>query len=173
MMTQIIQWNVRGLLRNLDDVKEILSEFRPNVLCMQETHLNTQNKNFLKQFLVFRKDREGAQASSGGVAIVVQKSVACQHIRLETHLEAVAVRAILFGKLVTVCSLYVPPDYCLDSVEFEKLINEIPEPYLLVGDMNAHNTLWGDSRCDARGRLIENFLMSSGACLLNKKEATY
>lgn len=56
---------------------------------------------------------------------------------------------------------------------FENLISQLPQPYMVLGDFNAHNTLWGDSQCDARGRLIENFLLSTGTCLFNKKEPTF
>lgn len=168
-----MQWNVRGLLHNLDDVQELLSKYTPQVLCVQETHLNTKNTNFLRQYTVFRKDREDVSASSGGVAIILNKSVACKHLPLQTTLEAVAVRAVITDKLLTVCSLYIPPNYQLHTYQFQCLIDQLPEPYLVLGDFNAHSGLWGDSRIDARGRLIEKFLFSSGACLLNSKEPTY
>lgn len=168
-----MQWNVRGLLRNLDDVQEILCKFTPKVLCVQETHLTSKHTNFLRQYMTFRKDRGDAVASSGGVAIIADRSIACQHLKLQTALEAVAVRAVLLNKLITICSLYIPPHYQLHRRDLESLIDELPEPYLILGDFNAHSSLWGDSRCDARGRVIEQLLFSSGACLLNTKEPTY
>lgn len=169
----VIQWNCRGLLNNLDDIYDILSNHKPNILCLQETHLRPSQTNFLTQYTIFRKDRLNYHHPSGGVAIIVQKSVACQHLQLQTSLEAVAVRAIIFDRLITVCSLYIPPDYRLSSVEFENLTNELPEPYLIIGDFNAHNPLWGSARADARGRLIEKFITSSGSCIFNKKHPTY
>lgn len=169
----IIQWNCRGLLNNLDDIYDILSNHKPKILCLQETHLCPSQTSFLTQYTIFRKDRLDYHHPSGGVAIIVQKSVACQHLQLQTSLEAVAVRAIIFDRLITVCSLYIPPDYRLSSVEFEDLTNELPEPYLITGDFNAHNPIWGSARADARGRLIEKFILSSGSCIFNKKHPTY
>lgn len=168
-----MQWNVRGLIHNLDDITELLCNHKPKVFCVQETHLNPKQFNFLRQFAIFRKDRDNANASSGGVAIIVDRSVACQQITLQTELEAVSIRGILFNRLITICSIYLPPNCQVSKTEFYSLINQLPEPYILAGDFNAHNSLWGDSRCDGRGRLIENFLVSSGACLFNKKEPTY
>lgn len=124
------------------------------------------------QYVVLRKDRQNCIQPSGGVSIMLQKSVACQYVTLQTPLEAVAVRAIVFGKLVTVCSLYIPPEHCL-SVEFENLINELLEPYIITGDLNAHNPIWGCARANAWGRLIERFVTSSGCCIFNKKHPTY
>lgn len=173
MATQILQWNARGLLHNLDDVRELISKFNPKVLCIQETHLKPENTNFLNQHVIFRKDRTDSLASSGGVAIIAVKSVASQKLQLQTSLEAVAIRAILLNRITTICSLYIPPDQMLDKADFEGLINQLPEPFILTGDFNAHNSLWGDCRCDARGRLIERYLLNSGTCLLNKKQPTY
>lgn len=101
--------------------------------------------------MTFRKDREDGGTSSGGVAIILDKSIASQHLPLQTALEAVAVRALLFNKLVSICSLYIPPHYHLQRHEFQLLIDQLPEPYLLLGDFNAYSDLWGDSRCDTRG----------------------
>lgn len=173
MDTQILHWNIRGLLHNLDDAKELLCKLNPKVLCVQETYLKPTQTGFLPQFAIFRKDRDDANTSSGGVAIIVDKSVACRALDLRTPLEAVAIRALLLGKLVTICSLYIPPNYRLQRTELEGLIDALPHPYILVGDFNAHNTLWGDSRCDSRGRIIEQILLSSGACVLNRKQPTY
>lgn len=143
------------------------------MFCVQETHLKSTHVNFLNQYVVFRKDRNGGNFSSGGVAIIAQRSVACQHIVLQSSLEVVAVRAILFNRLISICSIYIAPDEPFNKTEFEKLIDQLPEPYVLIGDFNAHSLLWGDTKCDARGRAIENFLLASGACLLNKAEPTY
>lgn len=110
MQAQIFQRNVRGLLHNLDDIKELLHRYNPKVLCVQETHLKPTHTNFLRQYTIFRKDRDDANASSGGVAIIVDKCVACRSFELRTPLEAVAAQALLFDKLVTICSLYLPPN---------------------------------------------------------------
>lgn len=111
----IIHWNCRGLLKNLDDIYELLADHQPNLLCLQETHLNTAHTNFLKQYTVYRKDRQGNVHSSGGVAIVAQKKIPTQSLSLVTDLEAVAVRTAIFGRIMTVCSIYIPPDHRLSA----------------------------------------------------------
>ena len=171
-MTAIVQWNCRGLLRNLDDVEFLLGEHQPLALCLQETHLNAKHKNFLRRYQVFRKDREDASVSAGGVAVVVQKHLPCCAITLNTALEAVAVR-LLFHKVVTLCSLYIPPSFTLSTNDFNALLHQLPEPFLLLGDFNAHNFLWGSDHTDARGRIIESILMSHSLCLFNTGEPTY
>lgn len=61
-----------------------------------------------------------------------------------------AVRAILFKRLATVRSIDISPYEWFDKTEFERLVDQLPEPYIITGDFNAHSALWSDSRCDAR-----------------------
>lgn len=49
----------------------------------------------------YRKDRAGSYAASGGVAITADKNAARRVLQLQTPLEAVTARALMFGKLTT------------------------------------------------------------------------
>lgn len=48
----------------------------------------------------------------------------------------------------------------------------MPKPFLLVGDFNAHCTLWGSEKTDQRGKLID-FILSNDICLLNSHSPRY
>lgn len=97
----------------------------------------------------FSKDSDNASALSGGVTIIVDKAVACQQLNLCTSLEAVTVQAVLFIKLVTIGSIYIP--LVINFVrQFQSFTDELPAPYIVVGGVNAYNSLWGDSRCNVR-----------------------
>ena len=160
-----MQWNCRGLFTNIDDINFFLDELKTVALCLQETHLNSYDQRVLRRHQVFRKDRVGPSAS-GGVALVVQSGAACAEVTLNTPLEAVAVR-LLLDRLVTVVSLYLPPNAPLHIHDLEALVGQLPEPFLIMGDFNAHNPLWGSGRQDSRGKVVERFLLSSRLCLLN------
>lgn len=84
----LIQWNCRGPLQNLDDIHFFLDHLRSRAIYLQEGNLNDSNRNFLRRLTRFRKDRTDTRHSSGGVAIIVQRGIACNEICLATHLEA-------------------------------------------------------------------------------------
>lgn len=65
----------------------------------------------LKQYAISRNDRGDTFASSGGVAIVVVKGIACKLLHLRTPLEAVAVQVVILDRLVTMTSIYIPHTY--------------------------------------------------------------
>lgn len=60
--------------------------------------------------------------ASSGLAIVTQKYAAAMKAHLTTSLEAVAVR-ILVGRLITICSPYIPPPYNLRIQELQPLMD--------------------------------------------------
>ena len=39
--------------------------------------------------------------------------------------------------------IYIPPRYQLDNREFNDLLDQLPSPFILLGDLNAHIT-WGN-----------------------------
>lgn len=45
-----MQWNCKGLLKNLDDVYELFISNQPIVMCLQDTHLNSKQTKFVNDF---------------------------------------------------------------------------------------------------------------------------
>lgn len=119
-------------------------------LCLQETNLGPKNTNFLKGYTVIRRDRAQANRLSGGVEIVVQRGIAAREVTINSFLEVAAV-TILSHKTITVCSIYIPPHTQFTVKDLELIIGQLPEPFVIAGDFNAHNTLWGSSKTDLRG----------------------
>lgn len=141
MPVNIVQWNCRGARSNIENLKDLMQALDPEVTCLQETFLSESASFRFGRCAVYRKDRP-PDVRGGGVALIVQPSCPSEQIPLTSNLEAVAAR-IYIGITVTVCSLYLPPNEQITLTELEQLVNELPSPYLLLGDFNAHNRLWG------------------------------
>ena len=60
----------------------------------------------------------------------------------------------------------------LTSEHLNSLIQQLPTPYLLLGDFNGHNILWGSKENNYRGELIENIITNNDICLMNDKSYT-
>lgn len=172
IMNHFLQWNCRGLLSNLDDVHDLFDTYKAACLCLQETYLHTNMKTPLRRHNIFRKDRNDTIRASGGVAILTRASIPVRAVNLDTELEAVAVQMCL-DRILTVCSLYLPPGENIAQKDIEDLCNQLPTPFILLGDFNAHNPLWGSARTDGRGKMVEKWLLSSSVCLLNTGTPTY
>ena len=170
--TKIVHWNCRGLKPNYNEILLLLSLLKPSVFCLQETFLKQEDNINFKGFNLYNYIYTAGQKPSGGSSILVHSSYPQREIKLSTDLQAVAV-SVSLEKEITVCSLYIPPNFTLHSQHLNSLLEQLPSPYLLVGDFNGHNMLWGCSKNNVRGEIIENFIEANDLCLMNDKSHTY
>ena len=110
--------------------------------------------------------------SHGGAAIIVNKAIQHSVIQLRSPLQVVAIKAIL-GKAITICSIYLPGADGFTNHSLQDLINQLPTPFLLLGDFNAHNPLWGGTNRDMYGSIVENILNANDIVLYNDGSMTY
>ncbi|XP_055944481.1 uncharacterized protein LOC129975443 [Argiope bruennichi] len=110
--------------------------------------------------------------TSGGVAILAADHVPSMPINLNTNLQAVAIQ-IQMHSLITVCSLYLPPNERVIQSELNNLISQLPSPFIILGDFNGHSPFWGSPDSNPRGLQIEQLLTDHNLCLLNSDEKTH
>ena len=55
----------------------------------------------------------------------------------------------------------------------DNLLQQLPSPYILVGDFNGHNILWSGQNNDSRVELVENFITKNDICVMNDKSYPY
>ena len=117
------------------------------------------NSNFNPglNYSIFHSFPPAGDRAHGGSAIIIHKSLQYSLLDLNTTLQAVAVNVIL-DKQVTICSLYLPPRCGFTENDLQSLINQLPAPFLLLGDFNAHNPLWGGNMLDSGGKIIEDII---------------
>ena len=139
----IIQWNCRGLRPNYEEIKCFVADWSPLVMCLQETFLRDTDNFSFKVYDMYNKTVVSPvdNRAIGGSSILVKKTVPHSTIHLNTNLQAVAIRATLH-RTITVCSVYIPPRYSLKREDLELLVNQLPTPFLLLGDFNAHSDMW-------------------------------
>ena len=93
-------------------------------------------------------------------------------VQLNTDLQAVAV-SFASGRLKSLCSVYLPPNEQITEEQMAELLDQLPRPTLIVGDLNAHNPLWYDQRLDRRGEQIQRLMDADGLVALNEDYPTY
>ena len=102
----------------------------------------------------------------------MNKSVLFSEIKLDTDQQAVAVR-VSANKFLSVCNVYLPPSLDVNLSDLQHLVEQLPAPFVLIGDFNADSPLWGDVMQDSRGQMVEKFLNDYNLCLLNTGEPSY
>ena len=90
-MADIINWNVRVLRANFEELRLLCNQYNPQVVAVQECHLRKDKIINLTGFSGITKGSPGDNAT-GGVTLYINKSVLFSEIQLDTDLQAVAVR---------------------------------------------------------------------------------
>ena len=80
---------------------------------------------------------------------------------------------LLHLKKRSLCVLYIPPSFALRPKYLNSLLQQLPSPFMLLGDFNGHNVLWGSKDNDPRGDLTEDFITQNDICLMNDKSNTF
>ena len=171
-MFDFLQWNCKGLRARSEALKVLMHDFNPGVVCLQETMLGTNHFNPGLNYDIYDCAAPAGDRAHGGAAVIIKKSLQHSLISLNTLLQAVAVRVIL-DKEVTVCSLYLPPKVPFNVTDIQNLIDQLPTPFLILGDFNAHNPLWGGDILDIEGRTIEDIIDTNSVSLFNDGSMTF
>ena len=169
---RIIQWNCRGITPRYEELLLLLTLLRPSVFCLQETYLKPEDTFTFKGFNTYNHIHSDCLRASGGSSIFVHSSCPQREIKLKTDLQAVAV-SVTLEKEITLCSIYIPPSFALRPKHLNSLLQQLPSPFMLLGDFNGHNVLWGSKDNDPRGDLIEDFITQNDICLMNDKSNTF
>ena len=92
---------------------------------------------------------------------------------LTSNLQVVAARATLKGKTYIFSSIYVPPSTQPTLAEFDHLLFQFKDPYLLNGDYNAHSPYWNALFTSPRGDVMEKVIDKHHLLPLNITEKTH
>jgi hypothetical protein len=170
-----MQWNLRGYYARFPYLQNAVDNLKPDIICLQETFLKPNKNVKLRNYHCppLRKDR--TNRDGGGVLMFIQQNIPFIPIVFSTPLEITTAQIILPTLTITLCSLYLPPDFSLVDLlpNLDALLSAIPKPFIILTDANAHHPSWGSSCSDRRGESLNDWLNNNNLTLLNTTEPTY
>ncbi|KAG1677309.1 RNA-directed DNA polymerase from mobile element jockey [Nymphon striatum] len=161
----------KGYRSKYDEICRLLNDHNPTAMCLQETRLNDTCNTTIRRYSIYRRDLP-SEHPAGGVCIIVNNQIPHSSVQLNSSLQAIAVR-VSMHKVLTICSIYIPPSSPIIAADVEDLLRQLPAPALICGDFNGHNLLWGSRVTNPRGRTIENIILHNNLCLYNDTSMTY
>lgn len=168
-MVLFLQWNARSLLANGQEFKKYVDELpiKPDVICVQETWLKSNLEFRIVGYSSVRSDRE--EGVGGGCATFIQDDMAFREVNKGS--EYVVVEIWTGEGKVVIVNFYNPcKRLSLNSlVEIDGMEND---RVVICGDFNAHSTLWGGTKTDANGGIIEELLEEKQMVCLNDGRGT-
>ena len=168
MPESILQWNIRGMTSAKEDILKIINDFKPSILSLQETFYGNDFMIKLHNYNGLCKQGHFNHRFQGGVALYIHSSHPFSPLQITTDFQVVAARVHMHhNRTVTVASIYLPPRHEITENALQNIIDQLPTPFMLLGDFNAHHTSWDQRLCDARGRLIHSCLSNNNLLCLN------
>ena len=173
-MNNIMQWNIQSLRTHFSDLKILLRDHAPACICLQETLVGNSSIMPPSQYTAYQSPTVRQDGHERGAAILVNNQIFHQRIQLNTNLQAVAIKVSL-DKLYNICSLYLP-HVEVTVQEIQSLIDQLPPPFLILGDMNARSPIWENnntSGTNSKGRIFEHLLYNNNISILNDGSPTH
>lgn len=87
----------------------------------------------------------------------VLASLCSEPVPLQIPLGAMTVR-IQTPQDLTLCRIYLPPDGPISQNVLAVLISQLPPPFLLLGNFNGQNPLWGGTFVSVWGKDAESVM---------------
>ena len=154
------------------ELKLIIEEYDPICVCLQETLLGNFNAYPPSNHMIFQNTpHRPDDRHERGVAILVNKKYHATPLPIITDLQAVCIKLHL-RKTYTICSLYLPHEI-ITKQEIESIITQLPQPFVILGDMNARSEMWGCSSTNQRGDIFEELITDLPISLLNDNSPTH
>lgn len=171
-MSSILQWNVNGCIRHFAELEFLITQISPFCICLQETHFRPETTFALNGYNCYRYEDPTIRGhAKGGVATFVKPNVPCIPIQIQSPLQATAVQ-LTYKIKFTVCNVYLPsPNWTLQQLQ--GIVDQLSQPFVIIGDFNAHNPRWGSERLDSAGRRVADILDSNNLVLFNTGAGTY
>lgn len=168
----ILEWNMNGLKRDIDDLKHLVRSKNYKILAVEETHSSPEHDTVLAGYSSYRYDHTLGGKASGGVAIFVKDTVYSERVQIRSTLQAVACTVYTPFRL-TMCNIHLPPSDRVDRNHLQDLLTQLPRPLMFLGDLDARSTLWNSNTTNTSGRIIEDILDTNDLIPLNVNSATH
>ena len=72
---------------------------------------------------------------------------------MNSPLQTIVVKMTLHTT-ITFCNTYIPPSTALHLCDLAHKETQLPKPFVIVGDFNSHNYLWGGN-INGKGKVME------------------
>lgn len=170
-MNNIIQWNCNGCTSHYPELQMLICNYDPFAICLQESHLKPTQPFTVKGYKVYRCDDNIIHRAKGGVCTLIKDIVSARQVNILSNLQVLVVE-IVEPFHITLCNIYLPNNNWTYT-DLISVVQQLSPPFLIVGDFNSHNVMWGSQKTDNPGRLVERVVDSTNTIILNSGAPTH
>ena len=150
---RVLCWNIDGVFQRLAELKLYLSTEKIDICLLSETHL-TNDKTFkIRGYCVYQTN-DPDNKGWGGTAVIINENI--KHHE-QTKYETVGMQATTIcvntkQDCFDVSAIYCRPRFNLKKDDYLAYLNSLNKRFIIGGDWNAKNTIWGSRITLTKGR---------------------
>ena len=174
----ILQWNANGIGSKQTELSIFLEEHNVKVAAIQESKLTAKSRSpNIQNYTLVRQDRR--LGPGGGLLFFIHNSVSFTRKPLSTmskndpHLEELTISIAMDNTGLLITNVYIPPASSCNgrySPPLDHLLTGTDS--LVLGDFNAHHSLWYSGTTDTRGNQLADSVSTSSFAVLNTDSPT-
>lgn len=172
---KIVSWNANGLISRKLELDYFLHSESVDICLVSETHCTEKfSVGHTPTYRVYHTFHPSGTAR-GGTAIYVKKSLdhAPSHWHADNNIQLTSITLSPQHQSVHIASCYCSPSARLDTLDFELILSYLGQRYIIGGDFNAKNPVWGSLTTSSRGQVLYRVMQQYGALGLRTPEPTY
>ena len=173
----ILQWNINGLNSNKLELRQLLNQYNPFCVCLNETRLTNHQQIIERSFKNYSAFIDQNRHNPGNI-IIIRKDINFAPVALNTTLNAIAVEVERGGQKLRICSIYLSPNIAINLPVISDFISQLSPPnsstpFVILGDFNARSQYWYDSINNDRGSKILDVILQYNLEILNDDSPTH
>ncbi|GFY31960.1 probable RNA-directed DNA polymerase from transposon X-element [Trichonephila clavipes] len=172
MAQMMSNWNANGLKTNLEELKDCIIDYNPDVIGIQETHLRPADRVSIPNYTCHRSDRTTHRG--GGTVLFVKNSIR-HHAILNvsnTFENSSVILQLGNNSKITVACIYRPPHGSINTTELDAILIHSNKAFLF-GDFNARHPSWNPGRANSNGNILCNWAVGSALDILAPDTPTH
>ena len=151
----------------MPELQQFMKTKNIDVCCIQETHLTSTRRFFVREYEVHRQDRRDRR--KGGLVTLVKNTIPSVETqksdRADLETEFLGVKLLLTDKELLIYNMYSPPDKQLQLNDIKPTNTD----WILVGDLNSHSPSWGYDDLDLKGEELENWMITDRKSVVRER----
>lgn len=166
----VFQWNARGLKSRMADFRQFVFTHQFPIIVICEPNLSAPIR--LSGYECFMSSTHGECSK---IVVFIRRDLTYVHHPVPPdEVNQYVCLTVKKKKLTfTILGAYLSPTSRLDCERLQGILTSTPQPWVIIGDFNAHHYLWGSSKVNSRGRTLVSFASERELCLSNDGSPTY
>ena len=174
----ILQWNANGIGSKQTELSIFLKAHNVKWVAIQESKLTAKSRSpNIQNYTLVRQDQR--LGPGGGLLFFIHNSVGFTHKPLSTmskndpHLEELTISIAMDNTELLITNVYIPPASSCNG-RYSPPLNHLltGTDSLVLGDFNAHHSLWHSGTTDTRGNQLADSVSTSSFAVLNTDSPT-